>query len=190
MSSSATDINELAAMVRRINDRQQLAELISRYGMAVDDRDFATVGRLFAEDGEFHGVKGRQTIVDYYRARAATFTTSSHYAQTWHFDFESDTRATGAVNAHAELCIGGKTIRIALRYIDSYVKSGGNWLFQSRTLKFRYVLPFDEVAKGLSDPMRVRWPGAAPQMADLPDKLQTYIDSRKAGTKGAVPPHA
>ena len=97
MSSSDTDINELAAMVRRINDRQQLAELISRYGMAVDDRDFATVGRLFAEDGEFHGVKGRQTIVDYYRARAATFTTSSHYAHTWHFDFESDTRATGAV---------------------------------------------------------------------------------------------
>ncbi len=189
MSSSAPDIQELARLVRRIDDRQQLAELISRYGMAVDDRDFDTVGRLFAEDGEFHGVKGRQTIVDYYRARTVTFTTSSHYAHTWHFDFESDDRASGAVNAHAELCIGGKTIRIALRYLDRYVREGGAWKFQARTLKFRYVLPFDEVARGLDDALRVRWPGAQPQPADLPDQLQTYIDSRKAGTQGAVPPN-
>jgi hypothetical protein len=190
MSSNASDIEELARLVRRIDDRQQLAELISRYGMAVDDRDFDTIGRLFAPDGEFHGVKGRQTVVDYYRARASTFTTSSHYAHTWHFDFESDTRASGAVNAHAELCIGGRTVRISLRYLDRYVKGEGGWMFQSRTLKFRYVLPFDEVARGLDDPMRVRWPGTQPQAADLPDKLQTYIDSRRAGTQGAVPPNA
>ena len=190
MSSGTTDIKELAAMVRRIDDRQQLAELISRYGMAVDDRDFATVGRLFAEDGEFHGVKGRQTIVDYYRGRTSTFTTSYHYAHTWHFDFQSDSRASGAVNAHAELCISGRTYRLALRYLDTYVKGSEGWMFQSRTLKFRYALPFDEMGKGLDDPMRVRWPGVQPQAADLPDKLQTYIDSRKAGTKGAVPPNA
>lgn len=190
MSSNATDINELARLVRRVDDRQQLAELISRYGMAVDDRDFDTVGRLFATDGEFHGVKGRQTVVDYYRGRAATFSTSYHYAHTWHFDFESDTRASGVVNAHAELCIGGRTFRLALRYLDTYVKGAEGWMFQSRTLKFRYALPFDEMAKGLDEPMRVRWPGVAPQAADLPDKLQTFIDSRKAGTKGAVPPNA
>jgi hypothetical protein len=190
MTAAAPDIHELAKMVRRIDDRQQLTELISRYGMAVDDRDFDTIGRLFTEDGEFHGVKGRQTIVDYYRARTATFGTSYHYAHTQHFDFESDDSASGVVNAHAELCIGGKTVRIALRYLDRYRRSAQGWQFRSRTLKFRYVLPFDEVANGLADPMRVRWPGTQPQMADLPDKLDTYIASRKANTAGAVPPTA
>ena len=190
MSNAATDINELARLVRRVDDRQQLAELISRYGMAVDDRDFDTVGRLFAPDGEFHGVKGRQTVVDFYRGRAATFSTSYHDAQTWHFDFQSDTRASGVVNAHAELCISGRTYRLGLRYLDTYTKGSEGWMFQSRTLKFRYALPFDEMGEGLDDPMRVRWPGVQPQAADLPDKLQTFIDSRKAGTKEAVPPNA
>ena len=190
MNPTPSDFQQLARQVQRIDDRQQLAELISRYGMAVDDRDFDTVGRLFAPDGEFHGVKGRQTIVDYYRARTVSFTTSSHYAHTWHFDFESDTRASGAVNAHAELCIGGKTVRIALRYLDRYSKGADGWQFQSRTLKFRYVLPFDQVADGLDDPMRVRWPGTQPQAADLPDKLPTYMASLKAGTKAQTPPNA
>ena len=157
VSDKAQD--DLTALVRRVDDRLQLAELLSRYGMAVDDRDFDALGRLFAPDGEFHGVVGRDKVVDYYRARTATFTTSSHYALTWPFDFASDQRASGVVNGHAELCISGKTVRIALRYLDVYVKHDGQWMFQLRRLKFRYVLPFDEVAHGLDDPMRVRWPG-------------------------------
>jgi len=180
MSADQPDPHELARLVRRVDDRQQLAELLSRYGMAVDDRDFDTIGKLFASDGAFCGIKGRQAVVDFYRERLSAYTTSSHYAHTWHFDFESDDHARGAVNGHAELCIDGKAIRIALRYLDRYVRTSTGWVFQQRDVKFRYVLPFDEVADGLAEPMRVRWPGTAPQLADLPDRLQTYIDSRPA----------
>lgn len=188
--ATSPDLRQLLQLVRRVDDRQQLSELLSRYGMAVDDRDFDTLGRLFAPDGEFHGVKGRQQILDFYRARTATFSTSSHYALTWHFDFESDDHATGVVNAHAELCIGGKTVRLALRYLDRYLRSPRGWVFQQRVLKFRYVLPFDAIADGLDDPWRVRWPGTEPQLADLPDKLQTYIDSRQAPSASVPPPNA
>ena len=52
-------------------------------------------------------------------------------------------------------------------------------MFQERDIRFRYVLPFDEVANGLADSLRVRWPGVEPQAADLPEGLQTYIDSRR-----------
>ena len=191
MNPANPELQQLLQLVRRVDDRQQLAELLSRYGMAVDDRDFDAIGRQFAPDGEFHGVKGRQQIVDFYRARTSTFSTSSHYALTWHFDFTDDDHASGVVNAHAELCIGGKTVRLALRYLDRYVRSPQGWQFQQRVLKFRYVLPFDAVADGLDDPLRVRWPGTEPQLADLPDKLQTYIDSRQAPpTTAALPPKA
>jgi hypothetical protein len=188
MNPASPELQQLLQLVRRVDDRQQLAELLSRYGMAVDDRDFDAIGRQFAPDGEFHGVKGRQQIVDFYRARTSTFSTSSHYALTWHFDFADDDHASGVVNAHAELCIGGKTVRLALRYLDRYVRSPQGWQFQQRVLKFRYVLPFDAVADGLDDPLRVRWPGTEPQLADLPDKLQTYIDSRQAAPTTAAPP--
>ena len=190
MEPSSAALQQLLSVVRQVDDRQRLAELLSRYGMAVDDRDFDTLGRLFAPDGEFQGVKGRQQIVEFYRARTATFSTSSHYALTWHFDFASDDLASGVVNAHAELCIGGKTVRLALRYLDTYVRGAQGWLFQQRLLKFRYVLPFDAVADGLDDPWRVRWPGSAPQLADLPDTLQTYIDSRRPPVTAAAPPSA
>lgn len=81
-------------------------------------------------------------------------------------------------------------MRLALRYLDRYVRSPQGWVFQQRLLKFRYVLPFDAVTAGLDDPWRVRWPGTAPQLADLPDKLQTYIDSRTLPTAASRPPNA
>ena len=176
---SETDLLELARKVRRLDDRQQLAELISRYGMAVDDRDFDTVTRMFAPDGVFCGMQGRPAVLEFYRERLRAYTATTHYAHTWHFDFDSDDRARGAVNAHAELCVDGKTYRLSLRYMDRYVRSAEGWVFQERDIRSRYVLPFDEVADGLADPLRVRWPGVEPRAADLPESLQTYIDSRR-----------
>lgn len=152
------DLQHLTQLIQRVDDRQQLAELISRYGMAVDDRD---------------------AVVAFYRYRTSLFTTSYDYAHTWHFDLMSAQQASGVVNAHAELCIDGQAVHIALRYLDNYIKIDGHWLFQSRTLKFRYVLPLSELANGLDQSLRVRWPGTEPQLADLPDQLQTYLDSRK-----------
>lgn len=154
MPADGPDLQELARMVRRIDDRQQLAELLSRYGVAVDDRDFEALGKLFAADGSFRGVKGREAVIAFYRERLAGYTASTHYAHTWHFEFDSDDRARGNVNAHAELCISGKTVRISLRYLDRYVRTPSGWVFQDRDIKFRYVLPWAEVADGLADPMR------------------------------------
>jgi hypothetical protein len=178
MTPAPTDPQQLAQLVQRVADRQQLAELISRYGVAVDDRDFDTLASLFAPDGEFQHVKGRDAVIAFYRVRTALFTTSTHYAHTWHFDFASDTQASGVVSASAELCIQGQTVRISLRYLDRYLKTAAGWVFQARDIKFRYVLPLNEVASGLDQPLRVRWPGTEPRQADLPDLLQTYIDSR------------
>lgn len=188
MPFSDNDHASLAALVRQIDTRQQLGELISRYGMAVDDRDFAALAAMFAPDGEFNGVHGRDAIIAFYRERTARFTTSTHYAHTWHFDQVTEDTATGVVNAHAELCIDARAVRISLRYLDAYVRGDHGWMFASRRIQFRYVLPFDEVATGTGEALRVRWPGQPPQRADLPDQLQTYIDSRLVPPAPGVPP--
>lgn len=178
MATAPNDLQQLAQQIQRVDDRQQLAELISRYGVAVDDRDFVTLASLFAPDGEFQQVKGRDAVIAFYKIRTALFSTSTHYAHTWHFDFASDTQASGVVSASAELCIEGQTVRLSLRYLDRYIKTAAGWVFQARDVKFRYVLPLDQVSHGLDQPLRVRWPGTEPRQADLPDLLQTYIDSR------------
>ena len=177
------DLQHLTQMIQRVDDRQQLAELISRYGMVVDDRDFDKLGSLFAPDGQFQAVKGRDAVVAFYRYRTSLFTTSYHYAHTWHFDLISNHQASGVVNAHAELCINGQAVHIALRYLDTYTKIDGHWLFQSRALKFRYVLPFEEMATAYGETLRRRWPGAEVQSADIPDTVPTFI-AYKAALKG------
>jgi hypothetical protein len=60
------------------------------------------------------------------------------------------------------------------------------WVFQQRVLKFRYVLPFDQVADGLDDPLRVRWPGTEPQLADLPDQAADLHRQPPAPTGGGA----
>ena len=178
MAFTPTNQKQLVQLVQRVEDHQQLSELISRYGIAVDDRDFDTLAGLFAPDVQFQHVKGRDAVIAFYKIRTALFSTSTHYAHTWHFDFSSETQASGVVSASAELCIQGQTVRLSLRYIDRYIKTTTGWVFHVRDIKFRYVLPLDQVANGLDQPLRVRWPGTEPQQADLPDLLQTYIDSR------------
>jgi hypothetical protein len=178
MAFTPTSQEQLVQLVQRVDDRQQLSELISRYGIAVDDRDFDTLASLFAPDVQFQHVKGRDAVIAFYKMRTALFSTSTHYAHTWHFDFSSETQASGVVSASAELCIQGQTVRLSLRYIDRYIKTTTGWVFHVRDIKFRYVLPLDQVAQGLDQPLRVRWPGTEPRQADLPDLLQTYIDSR------------
>ncbi|MBM3345483.1 MAG: nuclear transport factor 2 family protein [Betaproteobacteria bacterium] len=176
----ATVLEELARRLQRVEDRQQISELISRYCVSVDDADFDSLAKLFLEDSQFNVHRGRAAIMANYRARTDARGPSYHYAHSHYVDFESETAATGVVNGHVELAEQGKTVLIGLRYMDRYTKSGGRWYFQSRQAKFRYVLPFDEMATSYGDEMRVRWPGRPAKAADLPDKLETYLRHRQA----------
>ena len=81
MASAPSNQQQLAQLVQRVDDRQQLSELISRYGIAVDDRDFDTLSSLFAPDAQFQHVKGRDAVIAFYKIRTALFSTSTHYAR-------------------------------------------------------------------------------------------------------------
>ena len=48
----------LAARVRHLEDRAEIEELIARYAVAVDDRDFDTLTDMFTNDAIFHNVRG------------------------------------------------------------------------------------------------------------------------------------
>jgi len=180
MSMGTSDNHEVAQRLRRIEDRFELGELISRYGVAVDDRDFDTLEAMYVEDSYFNGITGRKAIMDFYRERGATYGPTYHYAHTWHFDFESDDAATGLVTAHAELSLNGKTLWLGMRYMDRYQRAGGKWRFKARENKFRYVLPFEEMATAYGDRLRKRWPGTENQPVDLPDQVATFIAHKAA----------
>jgi uncharacterized protein (TIGR02246 family) len=175
--------DDLRARLERMEGRAEIHDLVTRYGLAIDDRDFDALGDLFAVDGVFDNgvvgkrVEGRKEVISFYRQtlappRGPTF----HYANTHLVDFADDdrNRADGVVTAHAELAMGGKTVLIALRYLDAYVQEDGRWRFLERRLRFLYAMSLEELKTGLAESKRLRWPGREQWEADLPETLDTW----------------
>lgn len=175
--SSTTD-DELRLMVQRLLDRQELSDLLARYGRYIDDRDLANLADLFTSDAEFDSregpVQGRDAVLGYYRSQLSTYTVTYHYPHSQTVEFTGANDAKGVVQAHAELAIGGQGVIIGLRYHDTYHRENGHWRFRTRKAQQLYGLPIEEWGRSLGDSLRKRWPGAEPAAADIPESLATY----------------
>ncbi|HTQ94449.1 MAG TPA: nuclear transport factor 2 family protein, partial [Streptosporangiaceae bacterium] len=104
-----TNTDDLAARIRRLEDRLELRELSVRYCRAIDDTDWTAVGALFADQAELGDVTGRDQVVTALRSVRETYGRTVHMAHGLMADFADDGHATGMVPAHAELDIGGET---------------------------------------------------------------------------------
>jgi ketosteroid isomerase-like protein len=162
----------LEARIRSLEDRAELGELIARYALAVDDRDFDTIARLFSSDCVFENVKGiergRERVVAYYRERLGEFGPTYHIPHVQSLEVLDGDHARGTVLAHAELAINGITYMVALRYLDDYVRENERWCFQQRRVRQLYAMPLSELPEGLAATLRKRWPGSEPAAGDWP----------------------
>lgn len=170
---------DVVARLQRIEDRQALTDLVTRYCIAVDDRDLDAIIELFSSDARMGhadgsaGGSGHDGIHEYYEARLRGVGMCFHYPHAQLVEFASDDEATGVVLAHAEMSIGEQLIVGAIRYHDEYVRERGTWRFRERRLRFFYLMDSGELAEHHGDPERKRWPGP-PETAELPDSLETY----------------
>lgn len=162
----------LEERIRRLEDRAELGELVARYALAVDDRDYPCIARLFTQDCVFGNVKGvargRASVEAYYRERLGEFGPTYHIPHMQTLDFLGLDEARGTVMAHAELAIGGVTYVVALRYLDRYRREEGCWRFQERQVRQLYAMPLSELPQGLAQELRKRWPGSKPAPGDWP----------------------
>jgi ketosteroid isomerase-like protein len=168
------------ARLRRLEDRAELAELIARYAVAVDDRDIEAIGALFTPDGAFRSkdgvmqARGREAVLEQFRGRFRALKLSYHFSHDHIFEFGADAdAATGLITAHAEVWRNGRALIGALRYQDSYRRHQGRWCFADRLLFFLYYLPVDEYATALGEPLRQRAYGDR-RPADFPESLPTW----------------
>ena len=178
MTAVSTDL-DLAARVQRLEDRQELADLVTRYCIAVDDRDLDALISLFSSDARMGhadgsaGGAGTEGITRYYEERLRGVGTCFHYFHSQLIDFDGPDDATGVVLAHAEMAVDGRMIVGAIRYHDTYAREGGAWRFRERRLRFFYLMDATELPEQIQGVDRKRWPGA-PEPAELPDSLETY----------------
>jgi uncharacterized protein (TIGR02246 family) len=170
--------DDVQQRLARLESRIEIMEMITRYSIAVDDRDLDTVADLFTSDASFSSVgghpSGREELKAYYAARLERYGATYHYPHSQLVEFLSDDEATGVVLAHAELSIDGATFVVAMRYVDAYRREGGRWRFAQRRLDTIYALPLAELPTGLADELRKRWPGNEAQPAELPEGQATW----------------
>ena len=173
--------DDVDARLQRVEDRLAIQELLSAYGMLLDNREYDAVGDLFTEDARFWQHRGsttdartRRGIVEFYRERLGHAGPTFHYHHGFVLDFTDDRHATGRVAAHAELGIEGRMILVGFRYHDAYEKGGdGRWRFAERETHFHYFMPADELPSKYCDEIRRTWPGE-PLPGDIPDQLDSY----------------
>jgi ketosteroid isomerase-like protein len=142
MSDTRTAADETAA---RVADRIELSDLVHRYAMAVDDRDFETLRDVYAEEATFVGRTaspvGREAVIEYLRTTQATNGVTVHCPTSQLVTFEGPDRASGVVVSSAQLDIEGDMTYLVFRYYDDYVRRDGRWQFARRELRNVHPLP-------------------------------------------------
>lgn len=170
------DIAELEARLRALEDRQAISDLVTRYGMVVDDHDLEGVTNLFAPDGVLRThaglVKGagRDAVREYFLKKLFTLGPTNHFVHGLLVDFDEydPDRATGVAFSHAEVWRDEKPMLTAMRYIDEYVRVDETWLFRDRVQSYMYFADVRDYAEVLGAELRVRTPPAPDAPGDWP----------------------
>ena len=129
-------------------DRLAIRELFDAYATCADRRDAKGQMALFTEDTHFvvymdarnaeptQDLHGRETL-------APVFDALNAYVATMHFNGQSTVELNGDRATGESYCLahhlftenGTRKLMVAsLRYLDSFVKIGGAWLFAEREL--------------------------------------------------------
>jgi ketosteroid isomerase-like protein len=172
---TGTDIEQ---RVRRLEDIEELHQLVARYGQVVDDRDIEALGELYTADAVFDSrsgpLTGREAVLGYYRTQLASYGVTYHYPHSHVVDITGPDTAQGTVHAHAELAIDDQAVIVALRYTDTYRREAGRWRFRHRHAQQLYGLPLAELATRMGGVDRKHWPGTAAGPADIPETLPSW----------------
>ena len=171
----------LEQRIARLEARAEIGELIARYCFAVDERDTDRMGACFTRDGVFRSVdgvmnaSGREAVIAQFHGRFAVLGPSNHFThdRTVSFDAAEPGRATGLVNAHAEVVRNGEALWTSLRYDDEYCLEEGHWRFRVRTLSFFYYVRPDQYAEAMRGTDRNR-AYDSPRPADWPERTSSW----------------
>jgi len=135
----------IAARLQRLEDREQILELLTAYGATLDRHDFRAFGLLFAEDAEYGGgpspTRGRAAI----QAQLEKQITSNpmnlpppnnHLFFNPSIQVDGDRATAHSLGAYVAPDPATKTTRMVffVSYDDIFVRRNGHWLFHKRVL--------------------------------------------------------
>jgi hypothetical protein len=142
----------LEQRLARVEDRLELSELRARFCQYADERLWAELAGLFAEDAVFDvagPVQGRAAILEFVSGLPERWERWWHFLSTETIQVDGDT-ASGLSYFDAPYVADGVSFSAVGRYDDTFVRENGEWRFATRVLSFAWTAP---IADGWSAPL-------------------------------------
>ena len=144
------------AALRATVARDEISQLVARYAVRMDARDFAGVADLFVDDVRVaDGVTGRAALRDFLEASVQHIAVTILNVGTHLIELDDDDHARGVVYTRAELQVGDRWVVQAIQYRDRYERRDGRWQFVRRQHLLWYGRDVGTSPVGLPP---ARWP--------------------------------
>jgi hypothetical protein len=134
----------MEARLQELADRQDIADVLHRYALALDGREWEALASCFLPDGvadygDLGGVnEGRDAIVALCRGALEGLDASQHLIGTVAIEVDGDT-ATATCYLQAQHVLrgarGGDNFLVGGTYRDRLVRTGSGWQIEHRTLE-------------------------------------------------------
>lgn len=159
--SEAALLEEIRARLERLESRDEIRQLVSKYSLALDMRDMDAMANLFVEDvaaGE--GKHGRRALRDWLdETMRRQFDGTSHHVGTTIVEFVDPDNAVGVVYSKNEHETGAEWVIMQMMYYDTYARVSGRWYFRRRRPLYWYATDLNRPPVGAR---KMRWPGREP----------------------------
>jgi ketosteroid isomerase-like protein len=125
-----------------VEDELALGNLMGKYVDAVNRRDGATWSTTWAEDARWNlmgtDVVGRDNIVALWQQMMTSFEFAIMMPSSSLFQIDGDTASGHWYLQEFTRDLEGNSATILSRYLDTYQRVDGQWLYQSRDYSFIY----------------------------------------------------
>lgn len=155
------DPENISARLDRLESRDEIRQLISKYSLALDMRDMDAMANLFVADVPANGgLIGRQALRDWLDdTMRKQFDGTSHHIGTTVIEFVDADNAVGVVYSKNEHETGAEWVIMQMMYYDTYRRDGGRWFFRRRQPLYWYATDLNKPPVGQR---KMRWPGREP----------------------------
>lgn len=153
--------SEILRRLDRIESRDEIRQLISKYSLALDMRDMDAMANLFVADVPAGGGRvGRQALRDWLdETMRKQFDGTSHHVGTTIIEFVDPDNAVGVVYSKNEHETGAEWVIMQMMYYDTYRRDAGRWYFRRRQPLYWYATDLNRPPVGQR---KMRWPGREP----------------------------
>lgn len=178
---------EILARLDRLESRDEIRQLISKYSLALDMRDMNAMASLFAPDVKVGGGKsGRAALRDWLdETMRKQFDGTSHHVGSTIVEFVDADNAVGVVYSKNEHECGAEWVIMQMMYYDRYERIDGRWFFRRRQPLYWYATDLNKPPVGSR---KMRWPGREPYEGSFHELFPSWKEFwARSGPDEALP---